>query len=70
MNRFYILFSILVLLLAIGCTAVIAHASSLTVEPMLSGYLGVLLPVLLCICAFLAGLCYGAANTYPEGETP
>lgn len=64
--------SALVLILSTACVAFIAHSQSLAAEPFFDGYIGVLLPVALCLVAFLAGMCASSAmensSLAPSGQ--
>jgi hypothetical protein len=68
MNRFTNLLSLLVLLISVGCTAVIAYFNGTTVEPLIEGYALVIVSVVLVLIGFFAGLIKGLLAGLPAQD--
>lgn len=68
MNRFAHIASLITVIAAILCTGVIAYYNSLTITPLIEGWVGVIAAVLLCFCAYVGGLIYGLTTELPAPD--
>lgn len=60
-NTASFLLGILAMCFAVFCTGVISYSNALGTEPMFEGYMGVLVPLVLIVITFIAGIVSGSA---------
>lgn len=60
--------SLITIISALLCTGVIAYYNSLTITPLIEGWVAVFVAIALCFAAYVGGLIYGLTTELPAPD--